>query len=189
MIERLPGLVNAPGRVLSVLIVVLVFSVSMVQAATSKQQKLLELLELMRLDQAYAISKKGCVDATVNGPFSPGKLAEKNGQYYGFTAKSAAWPAVLRAFERYAVSSCSPMTLAETKKRYLEFYGSRVSEKDLDGLLRFLRSSSGSAFVTIQDEFLRALGDETQRRSLAAAADAQAVLDRDLAKLKEQPPR
>jgi hypothetical protein len=176
---------KAPRSLLPALIIVLVCSVSTAQAAaTPKQRKLMELLDLMRLDQAYAISKKGCIDATLNGPFSPGKLVEKDGQYYGFTAKSPAWPEVLRAFERYAVASCSPMTLAETKKRYLEFYGSRISEKDLDRLLRFLRSSSGRAFTTLQDEFLRTLGDETQRRSLAAAADARVVLDRDLAKLK-----
>jgi len=179
---------KAPSSLLPALVLVLVAGVSAAQApATTKQQKLIELLALMRLDQAYAISKKGCIDATLNGPFSPAKLAEKDGQYGGFDPKSAAWPAVLRAYERYATASCSPMTLAETKKRYLEFYGSRVSEKDLDALLKFLRSSPGRAFVTVQDEFLRVLGDETQRRSLAAAADAQAILDRDLAKLKQQP--
>ena len=173
--------------VVPLLIVLLVGGASPAQGtAAAKQRKLGELLELMRLDQAYAISKNGCIDATLNGPFSPGKVAEKEGEYSGFAATSAAWPAVLKAFERYAVASCSPMTLAETKKRYLEFYGSRVSERDLDSLLRFLRSPSGRAFVTIQDEFLRALGEETQRRSLAAAAEAQAALDRELAKLRRE---
>jgi hypothetical protein len=181
---------KAPSPILPALVLVLVAGVSAAQApATAKQQKLIELLTLMRLDQAYAISKKGCIDATLNGAFSPGKVAEKDGQYGGFTPKSAAWPAVLRAYERYAAASCTPMTLAETRRRYLEFYGPRVSEKDLDALLRFLRSSPGRAFVTVQDEFLHALGDETQRRSLAAAADAQVILDRDLAKLKQQPMR
>ena len=172
---------------LLVLVLAVVSGASAAQgASSSKQKKLNELLELMRLDQSYAISRKGCIDATMNGPFAPGKMAEKDGDYYGFTAESGAWPAVLRAFERYATASCSPLTLAETRKRYVEFYGSRVSEKDLDGLLKFLRSSSGHAFVTVQDEFLRVLGDETQQRSLTAAADAQVVLVRELTKLQEQ---
>ena len=153
---------------------------------TEKQRKLAELLDLMRLDQAYAISRKGCIDATLKGAFSPAKVAEKDGQYYGFTRASPAWPEVLEAFERYAVASCSPMTLAETKKRYTEFYGSRVSERDLDSLIRFLRSATGRAFVTVQDEFLRALGGEAQRRSVAAAARAQPILERDLARLQQR---
>ena len=161
-------------------------AVAQATAVTPKQKKLNELLELTRFDQAYAISKKGCIDATMNGPFSPASIAERDGQYYGFTAKSGAWPAVLRAFERYASASCSPMTLAETRERYREFYGSRISEKDLDSLLRFLRSSSGRAFLRVQDEFLRTLGDDTQRLSLAAAAEAQVTLDRELTKLQEQ---
>ena len=100
---------KAPRSVLPALIIALVFIVSAVQAAdTPKQEKLIELLNLMRLDQAYSISRKGCIDATLNGPFSPGKVAEKDGQYYGFTAKSAAWPAVLRAFERYAAAPARP---------------------------------------------------------------------------------
>jgi len=177
----------ASRMLLSALLVVLVSGASAAQiASASKQRKLGELLELMRLDQSYAIARKGCIDATMNGPFSPGRMAEKDGDYYGFTAESGAWPAVLRAFERYATAACSPFTLAETKQRYVEFYGARVSEKDLDGLLKFLRSSSGHAFVTVQDEFLRVLGDETQQRSLAAAADAQVVLERELTKLQEQ---
>ena len=177
----------AARMLVSALLIALVSGAPAAQAASaSKEKKLSELLELMRLDQAYAISKKGCIDATMSGPFSPGRMAEKDGDYYGFTAESGAWPAVLRAFERYATTSCSPLTLPETRKRYVEFYGSRVSEKDLDGMLKFLRSSSGHAFVAVQDEFLRALGDETQQRSLAAAAEAQVVLERELTKLQEQ---
>jgi hypothetical protein len=172
---------------LAALLVALAAGASAAQVASpSKQKKLGELLELMRLDEAYAISRKGCIEATMNGPYSPAKMAEKDGDYYGFTADSGAWPAVVRAFERYATASCSPLTLAETRKRYVEFYGSRVSERDLDSLLKFLRSSSGHAFVTVQDEFLRVLGDETQRRSLTAAAEAQVVLERELTKLQEQ---
>src|SRR5215831_18865927 len=177
----------ASRMLLAALLVALAAGASAAQVASpSKQKKLGELLDLMRLDEAYTISRKGCIEATMNGPYSPVQMAEKDGDYYGFTAESGAWPAVLRAFERYATAACSPFTLAETKQRYVEFYGARVSEKDLDGLLKFLRSSSGHAFVTVQDEFLRALGDETQQRSLAAAVDAQAVLERELTKLQEQ---
>lgn len=177
----------ASRMLLAALLVAVCTGASAAQIASpSKQKKLGELLELMRLDEAYAISRKGCIDATMNGPYSPARMAEKDGDYYGFSAESGAWPAVLRAFERYATASCSPLTLAETRKRYVEFYGARVSERDLDGLLKFLRSSSGHAFVTVQDEFLRALGDEAQRRSLTAAAAAQTVLERELTKLQEQ---
>ena len=66
--------------------------------------------------------------------------------------------------------------------------GRACFERDLDALLKFLRSSPGRAFVTVQDDFLHALGDETQRRkSCRGSRRAGESLDRDLAKLKQQP--
>lgn len=171
--------------IIPTLLLVLMSATSVAQVATThKQLKLSDLLELMRLDQSIEIGIAGCIEATLAGAYSPQQVLDKNGQYYGFTEKSSSWPSVQEAFKRYAIASCTQMTVEELRALYMDFYGTRVTEHDLDGMIAFMRSPAGQAFVSLQDEFVRTIGKKMQERAISVGVTAQAALESDLAKLK-----
>jgi len=168
-------------RIILVFALLLGCSVSAAQEPQRpKQEQLTELLDLMGIDRAHELGRKSCIDTALNAPFSPSKALAKDGKYFGFTEQSPAWPAVLQAFDRYAITHCSSMSLAEMRSRYADFYGARVSEEDLDRMIAFMRTPAGRTFVVLQDEFIRVVGGEIQRRAAVAASDAQAAFSRDL---------
>lgn len=144
--------------------------------SVSKQEKLGRLLEIMRLEQSLSLGIRSCVESSLSGQHSPNKVWEKEGKYHGLTPKSEEWPEALLAFRRFSERTCASGSSASMyKQMFVNFYGTRLNEKDIDSVLKYMESPTGQAFMKYQDEFQTVLSDDANKRSIAsqeAARDA-----------------
>ena len=130
----------------------------------------------MCLEQSRALGIRSCVEASVEGQHSPDKVWAKTGKYHGLTPKSEEWPEAMLAFRRFSERSCSSGSSASMyKQMFVNFYGTRLNEKDIDSVIKYMESPSGQAFTKLQDEFQTVLSDDVNKKSIAneqAARDA-----------------
>lgn len=154
--------------------------------SVSKQEKLGRLLELSRLEQSLELANRSCVEASVAGPHSPDKVWAKEGKYHGLTPKSEEWPEALAAFRRFSEASCASSSASMYKQMYVNFYGARLDEKYIDGVIKYMESPAGQAFAKLQDEFQTVMSDDANRRSIARQEAAREAYWKEIDRLAGQ---
>jgi hypothetical protein len=136
------------------------------EISVAKQEKLAKLLELMRFDQSMEIAKRSCVEASMAGPHSPDKIWAREGKFSGLSPKSAQWPEAINAFRRFSEKTCSTESMAAWKQSFVNFYGTRMDEKDIDSVIKYMLSPAAKALTKLQDEFQIATGNEQAQKGI-----------------------
>ena len=121
-----------------------------VQAApapsASKLAKLHELMEIYHFTESVEQDRALCLQEYQTGAFTPDKIAKDKGNFRGFKPGTPEWPKVLAAYKAFGEKSCSYYDLDRIAQAYIQFYGSRLSESDLNAFLG-LRKITGGANI------------------------------------------
>lgn len=139
------------------------------EISVAKQEKLSKLLDLMRIEQTLEIAKRGCVEASMAGPHSPDRTWAREGKFSGLSPKSAEWPEAINAFRRYSEKTCATESIAAWKQNFVNFYGTRMEETDLDSVIKYMSSPAAKALVRVGEEFQIATSKEDSNKSIQKA--------------------
>lgn len=177
--------------VFCVALVITVLGAANVHAADTTRTKLAKVqrvMELTRFDQTIAMGARTCIETNLAGPTTPAAVAIREGSYHGLTPKSPDWPQLLASYERLTQKTCSIYEQIDLRKIYIDYYERQVTEADLDSVIQYLSSPAGQAFARVQDEFMRVMTREVQRRGQPIIEAAQQAFNADLKQLvlKEQ---
>lgn len=118
----------------------------------SKVAKLHELMQLIHFDESIEREKSLCFQRFMTGMFTPDKVAQEKGSYRGFKPGTPEWPKVLAAYKAFSERSCSYYTVADFEQAYIEFFGSKMSEADLDAYLAFEKTPAAQHMVAAENE-------------------------------------
>lgn len=124
---------------------------------TTRQVKLAKFIDFWGIPEMVKRYRENCLE-----PFqetTPEKTYKADpGFFWGMSPHSQFWPKVVAAYWRYAEASCSSLKEEGVKAKHLEAWGTRLTERDLDALLKFLSSNAGHAYIRghkgVTDELL-----------------------------------
>ncbi|MES2581634.1 MAG: hypothetical protein V4627_02865 [Pseudomonadota bacterium] len=135
----------------------------------AKQEKLAKLIDLMQIDQSLEIARRSCVDASMAGPHSPDKIWAREGKFSGLSPKSTQWPEAINAFRRYSEKTCMTESIAAWKQSFVNFYGARLDEADLDSVIKYMSSPAAKALTKLQGEFQIATSNAYAQKGIQQA--------------------
>lgn len=123
-----------------------------------KREKVAEFVDLWKVPEMVRQYRTSCLE-----PFkatTPESTFRQDPAYFqGMTPASPLWTKVVAAYWRYAEASCSSLMERTVVEKHIDAWTERISENDLDTVLRFLRTKAGRAYVDgqhgVTDELLR----------------------------------
>jgi hypothetical protein len=109
---------------------------------SSKRQKLFELMDLLGVQQVYKDQDRLCSKQAEN--FSPEVIYKQQPEYFGGIGPTdPLWSNIVASYEKYVDTYCSCISEKEFMELHAELYGEYVKEKELDVILKFLKSPIG----------------------------------------------
>jgi hypothetical protein len=135
---------------------------------STKLAKLVELWDIPGMVKEY---RRNCLE-----PFkatTPVQTFRQDPSYFqGISPTSPLWPKVEAAYWRYAVSSCNALSEEAVKDSHIRAWAGRLTEEELDALLRFFQTRPGRAYIDgqrgVTEELLRFYGEEAKTATKAA---------------------
>lgn len=80
---------------------------------------------------------------------NPDSIAADNPEFFGDVMPGTKyWPEVHAVFQKYIESSCNYLNENNVLAKYVAIYSDLLSDRALDGILRFYESEAGSDYIT-----------------------------------------